>query len=126
MLKRKRCNMNGPELDQLLKSARVPERTDDYWNDFPKEVTVAIRRQATVPVRPESKPLFNLGPLSAWGISVAAVCIIAGLALGLWRAHQATALARQLVEARKYYGEIQALFPNQVRAIVFDGQGAHF
>ena len=31
----------------------------------------------------------------------------------------------QLAEARKYFHELEALFPNQLQAIVFDQQGTH-
>jgi hypothetical protein len=63
------------------------------------------------------KPAFALG--------VAAVCLTLGFALGLWKRHASPGSDAQFAEARKYYQEIQGLFPHQLQAIVFDPQGAH-
>jgi len=43
--------MNDFELESKLKSVRVPERPDEYWNDFPSRVRVQLRgeRQEFVP-----------------------------------------------------------------------------
>lgn len=43
--------MNNFELEQKLKSVRVPERPDDYWEDFPARIRVQLRR-APVPAEP--------------------------------------------------------------------------
>jgi hypothetical protein len=37
--------MNDFELQSKLESVRVPERSDDYWNDFPSRVRVQLRRE---------------------------------------------------------------------------------
>ena len=37
--------MNGFELESKLKSVRVPERPEEYWNDFPSRVRVQLRRE---------------------------------------------------------------------------------
>ena len=39
-------DMNNFDLDAKLKSLRVPERTEEYWNDFPSQVRVQLRRAA--------------------------------------------------------------------------------
>jgi len=43
--------MNDFGLESKLKSLRVPERTQEYWNDFPSQVRVQLRRS-----RPEFSP----------------------------------------------------------------------
>lgn len=63
------------------------------------------------------KPAFALG--------VAAACLALGFVFGLWRAQRSPGSDPQFAEARKYFQEIQALFPHQLQAIVFDQQGAH-
>ena len=37
--------MNDFELESKLKSVRVPERTDEYWNDFPSRVQLRRERR---------------------------------------------------------------------------------
>jgi len=39
--------MNDFDLEAKLKSVPVPERTEDYWNDFPSRVRVQLRRRLT-------------------------------------------------------------------------------
>ena len=51
--------MNDSELESRLKSVRVPERTGDYWDDFPARVRVQLRREQT-DFAPHS------APRSAW------------------------------------------------------------
>ena len=43
--------------------------------------------------------------------------------LGFWRGQRSLSDDPQLAAARKYFHEIEALFPNQVQAIVFDQRG---
>jgi len=40
--------MNDHELESRLKSVRLPERTEDYWEDFPARVRVQLRRDEPV------------------------------------------------------------------------------
>ena len=47
--------MNDSELESRLKSVRVPERTGDYWDDFPGRVRVQLRREQ-----------IDSAPRSAW------------------------------------------------------------
>jgi hypothetical protein len=37
--------MNDFELESKLKSLRVPDRPDEYWEDFPSRVRVQLRRE---------------------------------------------------------------------------------
>lgn len=43
--------MNDFDLESKLKSLRVPERTEEYWNDFPSQVRGQLRQ-----ARPEWSP----------------------------------------------------------------------
>ena len=49
----------------------------------------------------------------------------AGVVLGSWKGHRSPGKDPQLAEARKYFHELEVLFPNQLQAIVFDQQGTH-
>jgi hypothetical protein len=68
--------MNNSELEAKLKSVRVPERTEEYWNDFPSQVRVQLHRS-----RPEFSPRPAWRPRFAWAggvalaVALAFVCI---------------------------------------------------
>jgi hypothetical protein len=58
--------MNDFELESKLKSVPLPERPEDYWEDFPVQVRVQLRRE-----RREFAPQ-NAGSLRlAWAAGVA-------------------------------------------------------
>src|ERR1035441_2235736 len=61
--------MNDFDLESKLKSVPVPERTDEYWYDFPSRVRVQLRRE-----RDQSVPVRAWRPQLAWA---------GGLALGV-------------------------------------------
>ena len=52
--------MNDFELESKLKSVRVPERPDEYWNDFPSRVRVQLPRERR-----------EFAPPSAWRLRLA-------------------------------------------------------
>jgi hypothetical protein len=64
--------MNDFELESKLKSVRVPERPDEYWNDFPSRVRVQLRRE-----RREFMPRGSWRPRLAWagGFAVAVALV---------------------------------------------------
>ena len=117
--------MNNDELEQLLKSARVPGREDDYWKDFPRTVTASIRRKAAAERGTQEAPGLRLWLRPVWGIGVAVACMVIAVVLITWKQSDARKPIGALAEEQKYYREIERLFPNQVRAIVFDRQGPH-
>jgi len=53
--------MNNFDLESQLKSVRVPERPEDYWNDFPSRVRVQLPRE-----RREFAPPGAWRPRLAW------------------------------------------------------------
>ncbi len=115
--------MNDNELDLLMKSVPAPKRADDYWSEFPKRVTAKIHWQnqrggSPAPIR---KTRFRV----LWGLGLATACILIGFFWGSGTEMTPVPAPPQLAEAKKYYEEIEALFPNQVQAIVFDRQGPH-
>ncbi len=66
--------MNDFDLETKLKSARVPEHTDEYWNDFPSRIRVQLRRE-----RREFTPQSVWHPRLAWAgglaLTMALVCV---------------------------------------------------
>jgi len=131
--------MNNKELDQILKSARVPERPAVYWERFPRQVTAQLRAGGGLEssLSPsEGERVGVRGPFQrgwptpfrwkpALALALASVCIVFGFVLGAWHARHPAGTDPQLAEVAKYFREIAALFPNQLEAIVFDQAGAH-
>ena len=135
--------MKDKELNEVLKRAAVPERGADYWERFPSQVTAEIERRrqharaersaeaparwmAEAALRGRGRPRSALWSAnrpspSGWPL----VCLALGFVLGIWRGQRSPGYDPQLAEARKYFQEIEGLFPNQLQAIVFDQQGAH-
>jgi hypothetical protein len=116
--------MNNHELDRLLKSASAPERPEAYWRDFPKRVTAKLhwRPSASQEI---AHPRARFMAVAAWGFALCAACIAIAFIVRIRSTHSMEAVEsnRKLAEARKCYRELEALFPNQLRAIVFDEQG---
>lgn len=107
--------MTNNELEQLLKLAKIPEREKSFWENFSQNVT---RRMRIVSSRHENKRRPNLS-VAVWGVGLATAC----LAMALWfEFHKAPShgTEEQLAAARKYFQEVESLFPNQVRAISFE------
>ena len=65
--------MNDFELESKLKSVRVPERPEEYWNDFPSRVRVQLPRE-----RREFTPQSAWHPRLAWagGLAVAVALVV--------------------------------------------------
>jgi hypothetical protein len=59
------------------------------------------------------------------GLGLAAACVVVAFVFGFWRGRESAAPEDRLAHARKYLHEVEALFPNQVQAIVFDKEGTH-
>ena len=65
--------MNDFDLESRLKSVPVPERTEEYWEEFPSQIRVQLRR------RPSPAPARRalLRPLLIWSMDFAlAVALI--------------------------------------------------
>jgi len=121
--------MKNSELERILKSARVPEESGEYWENFRKRVTAEVRRreQASGGVRGVRPGWGRLEWIPASlripviGFGMAAACVV--LTVGLGQVRRSQLRASQLAEAQKCFREIQALFPNQLQAIVFGERG---
>jgi hypothetical protein len=132
--------MKDRELNDLLKSAPVPDRAPEYWERFPRQVADRLRQEPAgraarldkFVARPGGSLLpalwraliRDLTRRPAFGMGLVAVCLAIGFAFGFWHGRQATATERQqLAEARRCFHEIAALFPHQLQALEFSEQG---
>jgi hypothetical protein len=111
--------MNDPELDRILKAGVAPDRAPEFWEEFPRRVSGKIHWRAQREATPGVAPRHRWSGL-AWGVSVATVCLLLGIALGNWRGAKP---ANALLQNEKLMREVLAMFPNQVRAIVQDENG---
>lgn len=123
--------MKDAELDQLLKSAPVPDRPEAYWNEFFRGVMAKAHwlqtQTQTETNRARSGPLGLRSRLrfATVVLGLAAIGFVLGFALHFRQARHEPITDSQLAAARKCFQEIETLFPNQVQAIVFDQQGPH-
>jgi hypothetical protein len=108
--------MNNDKLERLLKSVPVPPREADYWEDFPRDV---VRRLRSPTEAPSTRPP-NRRPRVVWLFAAATASAILALALILKPASRPTP---QFLLNEAVVGELLAMFPNRVRAILQDGQG---
>ncbi|NQU11324.1 hypothetical protein HQ590_11065 [bacterium] len=102
------------DLDDLLRQARPPERPAEYWDEFPRRVIARLREAA--PARPA---VASWTWDWRWAAGLATACLVIGIGLGIWFRSRRPAEP----DYAKLYTEVEALFPNQVRAIVADDQG---
>lgn len=107
--------MNNRELERVLKSARIPERSDGYWKEFPALVSRAARRQIASSQAVEESHRFTL----RWAGGLAAACLVAGFWFGFYHGHSA-AKHEDFAAIHKCFLEIESMFPNQVRAVIFE------
>ena len=123
--------MKNSELDRILKSAPVPDRPGAYWDQFPRRVmakTDRLRTRADAETNhPRTEPFWLRWrfQFATVGLGLAIIGLLVGFVLGFWQGRNLSITGPQLAAARKYFQEIETLFPGQVQAIVFDQQGPH-
>jgi hypothetical protein len=118
--------MNNAELERLLKSVQPPARPEGYWEEFPQRVTTRLRRGRSDSAESRGFRFWVLGfrwPRLAWGLGLAALCLVIGFSLGRWRQNEEATVAASssLLQNSKVIQEVMMLFPNRVRAVVQEG-----
>jgi hypothetical protein len=111
--------MKNPELDSVLKQARLPEIPEESLALFPRRIVARLKSDDS-PIRVTR----NLVPRLAWAFGLAA-CVVAAFGIGRWhgRMESETAMANDSLANLKLIRETLAMFPNRVRAIVQDEHG---
>jgi hypothetical protein len=105
--------MSDSELESKLKSVRVPEKTDEYWEDFPTCVRSQLRRPAAVE-RTQTRWM----PQWAWSSGLATACAV--LALSLWPMFQT------VVKDEHALQRDAARFPHQLHLLMADEHGMQY
>lgn len=106
--------MDEFNLDELLKSASVPEHSEGYWQSFPRRVTDHLTKGTSADiVLPSRAPWFL-------GLGLAALCLVVGVICTRTWIKNRPVRPENLV---RLYREVTTVFPNRVRAIVIDDDG---
>jgi hypothetical protein len=110
--------MRKSELDSILKRARTPECSEEFWEEFPRQIVRGLNQAPAKNYKVER----NWFPRLAWGLATA-ICVFAVFAIGHWRGRMETQASTDVLANAKLVHETLAMFPNQVRAIVQDEHG---
>jgi len=110
--------MNDSELNRLLKEAGVPERSPEFWAQFPRRVTARLHWKPAATFAGSAHWFPRLG----WALGLAA-CGLAVFFIGHWRGHSEALAKNDFLQNEKVIQEMLATFPNRVRGVVQDEHG---
>jgi hypothetical protein len=125
--------MNQPELESILKKARLPEIPGESLKMFPRQIASRIHRErgswsSSLSGRGGADGITLKRELQRWFPRLAlgfaaALCILAAFVIGHERGRRDAIPASDSLANAQLIRETLALFPNQVRAIVQDERG---
>jgi hypothetical protein len=122
--------MKNSELDRLLKSAPVPDRPESYWDQFPRRVMAKAHwlpaRAEAGADRPRAESFWFRSRLRlpTLGLGLVVIGLLLVYVFDFRQGRNLSITDQQMAAARKYFREVETLFPGQVQAIVFGEQGA--
>ena len=109
--------MNDFELESKLKGVPLPERSEDYWENFPARVRWRLRR--TAPKQEVSESWF---PRFAWKMGVGFACLVIGLFV-LNQPLKAASCA--IFKNERIIRQQLAELPTHLRILMADEHGLH-
>lgn len=109
--------MKKPDLDSILKRARLPEIPEESLELFPRRLVARLKRHEA-PSRVARSFLSWLA--LAFGL---AACVLIAFAIGHWRGRMEQNSGPDVLANAKLIQETLVMFPNRVRAIVRDKHG---
>ena len=111
--------MNQPELESILKRARLPEIPGESLEMFPRRIVTRLKRN-----EPPIRAARNFSLRFAWVLGMTA-CVIIAFGLGHWhgRMEMEKNSANDSLANINLIHETLDMFPNRVRAIVQDEHG---
>ncbi len=104
--------MNNHELDNQLRSAPVPERPPEFWENLPKQITKRLGEQERRDMMRSTngaKRQARLMPV-LWGVGLATACLALGFFWGLGRGRTISITEEQIAETKQYYEQVSGLF----------------
>lgn len=106
------------DLEARLKSVPLPERSADYWENFPAQVRWQMRRAAP---KHEVRESWRSG--FAWGIGASLACGVIGLLV----LHQPLRAASGAVfQKEQCIRQHLASIPSQLRVLMANEHGLHY
>jgi hypothetical protein len=114
----RRKTMNDFELESKLKSVPLPERSEDYWENFPSQVRWRLRR--TAPKQEMSESWF---PRFAWRMGIGFACLVIGL-LVLNQPLKAASCA--IFKNERIIRQQLTELPTHLRILMADEHGLHY
>lgn len=115
--------MTSEELHQRLRSVPLPPRTPEYWEEFPGRIRTACMTSQRPADTRRSGPSFPQRLCWNW----MALAGVAGLVLAalVWTFRPAPSdfSADEVAGYSQVWREVDALFPHQVRSVVFGPDG---
>ena len=107
--------MTDLDLITRLRSVPVPERTDEYWADFPARVRVQLRRE-----RPDEAPRGVWRPRLAWsvGSALAAALVFACVAF-----HVPQAVSHSIASQQRHFNAQLARLDNGLHRLMLNTDG---
>ena len=115
--------MTPDELNQRLRSVPLPPRTAEYWEEFPSR----IRTACSTPQRPaDARPSRPSLPQRLWWNWMAwagAAGLVLAAAVWTFRPAPSDFSAEEVAGYSRVWHEVDALFPHQVRSVVFGPGG---
>jgi hypothetical protein len=108
--------MTDRELKHLLEAAKCPERTEDYWQSFPSQVSRRLR------VRPAPVSYARMGRFwhQSWKAALAVGTITAGLFVALQLLSPRKNSELQIRVLGESYRKLASLFPNELKGLVME------
>jgi hypothetical protein len=109
--------MNNPELESLLKKARLPEISGESLEMFPRRLVARLKHHEA-----PARSARNFSPRMAWAFGLAAGFVLA-FAMIHWCGQFKTVPSPDALADIKVVQKTLAMFPNEVRAIAEDEHG---
>jgi hypothetical protein len=107
--------VNDSELNEMLRDAQVPERSTEEWRRFSEDTMWMLGQSAGPLAGPSAHP--PRLRLAWWVTGFAGACIIIGISIAHWYARRA---GNEIADARKLFGELNAVFPDRLEAVMLD------
>lgn len=107
--------MNDFDLESKLKSVRVPERSDEYWNDFPSRVRVQLRRE-----RAKFEPRHTWRPRLAWATGFALALVMTFVCIDF---HPLRTASATIIQKEKHFRMQLARFDAGLHTLVLNTDG---
>ncbi len=106
------------DLESKIKSVRVPERGEDFWQTLPPRV---LARAQSAP-KPRALP-FHHSLFAILNSKFALACLVAGICL--WQSRMPQAISHRLLQDERQMRQALAHLPERLDTLMQDEHGLH-